>query len=369
MSYRIRAAVLPDYGQPIEIADVEIEPPGPTEVLVEMRASGVCRSDWHAIRGQLPLPVPLVLGHEGAGIVREVGVNVDRVKVGDRVVLSWIPSCGHCTYCVNGQPELCDQANDAAVDGTLPSGHTRVHWRSKPVSVFSTTGTLADMAVVSVNSVVPIPAAMPFEEAALLGCAVQTGVGAALHSPIKPGDSIAIIGAGGVGLNIIQGAKILGATEILVVDPSYPTHDLARAFGATHIINPDTDNALLAILDLTNDRGVDVGFEAVGNAELLALAFNAVRKGGTAVAVGVPAPNDAITLNAFAFVSQEKTLTGSWYGASYPMRDIPRLCTLWNSGQLRLSPLIQRRYALKEVAQAFEDLAQARGGRSVIVWP
>lgn len=368
MSYRIRAALLPDYDQPIEVDFVDIDPPGPQEVLVEMRASGVCRSDWHAVRGQLPLPVPLVLGHEGAGIVREVGTGVDHVKPGDRVVLSWIPSCGRCSYCVNGQPELCDQANDAAVDGTLPLGKTRVQWRNQPISVFSATGTLADMAVVSMNSVIPIPAAMPFEEACLLGCAVQTGVGAALHSPIKPGDSVVVIGAGGVGLNIVQGAKIRGAAEILVVDPSKPNQDLARAFGATQVIDPNADNALLAILDLTHDRGVDVGFEAVGDVELLALAFNAVRKGGTAIAVGVPAPNDTVNLNAFAFVSQEKTLTGSWYGASYPLRDIPRLCALWNTGQLRLAPLVQRRYPLGEVTSAFEDLANARGGRSIIVW-
>ncbi|PSR21488.1 MAG: alcohol dehydrogenase [Sulfobacillus acidophilus] len=368
MPYPMHAVILPEYDQPLEVDVVEIDPPGPREVLVEMRASGVCRSDWHAIRGHLPLPVPLVLGHEGAGIVREVGPEVDRVHPGDRVVLSWIPSCGVCQYCVNGQPELCDRANNAAVEGTLPSGQTRVRWRNEPISVFSATGTLADLAVVSVDSVVPIPASMPFDQAALLGCAVQTGVGAALRSPIKPGDSVAVIGAGGVGLNIVQGAKIRGAAEILVVDPSKANRQLARDFGATQTIDPDSDNPLLAILDLTHDRGVDVGFEAVGDVELLALAFNAVRKGGTAVAVGVPAPNDAVSLNAFAFVSQEKTLTGSWYGSSFPLRDIPRLCALWSTGQLRLEPLIQRRYTLADTARAFEDLAKARGGRSVIVW-
>lgn len=368
MTRQVFAVLLPDYDMPIQIASVELEDPGPNEVLVEMRASGVCHSDWHAVTGHLPLPVPLVLGHEGAGIVREVGSHVRTVKPGDHVVLSWVPSCGRCPRCLTGQPELCEQANDIAVAGTLPDGETRMHWKGRPVAPFSGTGTLADMAVVSERSVIAITHVMPFDEAALLGCSVQTGIGAAFHSPIQPADSVAVIGCGGVGLNIVQGARILGAARILAVDPSPANRQLATELGATTTIDPSSEDPLLAILDHTQDQGVDVAFEAVGNPDLIALAFNAARRGGTAVAVGVPTPNASLVLNAFAFPSQEKTLTGSWYGGSYPPRDIPRLIALWEQGKLQLSPLIQRRYRLSDTPQAFSDLVSARGGRGIVAW-
>ncbi len=364
----MRAAVVSDYGEPVRIVSLEIDDPGPNEVLVEMRASGVCHSDWHAVSGRLPLPVPMVLGHEGAGVVRKVGSRVRQIQPGDCVVLSWIPSCGSCWWCTDGHPELCERANDAAVNGTLASGDKRVRWDGTPISVFSATGTLADFAVVSERSVVTIPSDMPFEEASLLGCAVQTGVGAALRSPIRPGDTILVVGAGGVGLNIVQGARIRGAAKIIAVDLSATNRELALSLGATLTINPAKDDPLLAILDYTHDRGVDVAFEAVGQVELVALAFNAARRGGTAVAIGVPAPNENLSINAFAFPSQEKTLTGSWYGGSFAPRDIPRLVELWKSGHLRLAPLIKRRYRLDDTPKAFEDLISGRGGRSVIAW-
>lgn len=369
MSRKVSAAVLFDYGQAVEVVDVSLSNPGPGEVLVEMQASGVCRSDWHAVTGHLPLPLPLVLGHEGAGIVRAVGPGVRRVTLGDHVVLSWISACGQCTRCLEGQPELCPRANDAAVKGNLPTGPTHLTTSEQvPLAVFSSTGTLADFVVVAEAGVVRIPANMPFDEAALLGCAVQTGIGAAFHAPLRSGDTVMVIGVGGVGLNIVQGARIRGAARIIAIDPSEANRQLARELGATEVIDPTESNPLLAVLDLTDDQGVDVAFDAVGRTELLALAFNAIRPGGTAVAVGVPEPNEAVELNAFAFVSQEKTLTGSWYGSGFPPRDIPRLTALWQSGLLRIAPLIQRRYPLRDVNRAFDDLVAARGGRSVITW-
>lgn len=369
MARTISAAVLFDYGRPVEVSTLSLGDPGAGEVLVEMRASGVCHSDWHAVTGHLPLPLPLVLGHEGAGVVRAVGPGVSRVVPGDRVILSWLPACGQCARCLDGQPELCQRANDVAVNGELLTGTTRLMTTDgAAASVFSSTGTLADFVVVSEASAIPIPAAMPFEEAALLGCAVQTGVGAAFHAPIRPGDAVLVVGVGGVGLNIVQGARIRGAARIIAVDPSEANRQLARELGATEVVNPVDGNPLLAILDLTGDEGVDVAFDAVGRADLLALAFNAARKGGTAVAVGVPEPNESVELNAFAFVSQEKTLTGSWYGSGFPPRDIPRLGALWQAGLLRVAPLIQRRYSLRDVNRAFDDLVAAKGGRSVITW-
>lgn len=368
METPIRAAILPDYGEPVIISEVLLDNPGPHEVLVEMRASGVCRSDLHAVTGHLPLPVPLVLGHEGAGVVSAVGPLVTRVAPGDHVVLSWTPNCGVCRWCLNGQPELCERANASAVNGTLPSGAQRVVWQGQRIHTFSTTGTLADFAVVSEESVIPIPPHLPFDEAALLGCAVMTGVGSAFHSPIRPGDAVFVIGSGGVGLNIVQGAKILGAARIIVVDPSAVNRALALSLGASLVIDPKNDDPLSAVLDATRDEGVDVAFDAVGDPGLLALAFNATRRGGTAVAVGVPLPNVNVAINALAVVSQEKTLTGSWYGRSFPPRDIPRLVTLWEHGMLQLAPIIQRRYDLDHIAEAFDDIASTRGGRSVIVW-
>ncbi len=347
---------------------VELEEPGPGEVRVSIRAAGVCHSDWHAVTGTLPLPMPMVLGHEASGTVTQVGPDVERVAVGDRVVVTWVPVCGRCFWCLNGAPELCETANRGAVDGTNADGHTPLRWRGEPLHRFSWSGTLATAAVVPESGVVRIGSDMPWTEAALLGCAVQTGVGAALRAPIVPGDTVAVLGLGGVGLNVVQGSRIAGAARIIGVDPVGWKRDLARELGATDTVDAAED-VLTALLDLTDGRGVDVAFEAVGQVPLMALAFNAVRRGGTAVMVGVPEPNAELSLNAFAFPSQEKTLTGSWLGGSHPARDIPRLEALWRSGQLKLAPLISKTYALREVSEALHDLLTGRVARPVVLFP
>ncbi len=362
----IRAAILPDYDQPIEVTTVTLDAPQHGEVLVRLVAAGVCHSDGHVVTGHLPLPTPIVLGHEGAGVVEEVGMGVTHLRPGDRVMVSWIPACGHCWWCVNGQPELCEQANTSAVSGERPDGSTRLHWHNAPLYPFSSAGTWAEAAVVPATSVVPIPDHLPYAEAALLGCAVQTGVGAALRSPLRPGDTVAVIGCGGVGLNIIQGARIRGASTILAVDPAAENRELALIMGAHHAINPAQEDALTAVLDLTDDRGVDVAFEAVGQPELIALAFAAARRGGTAIAVGVPTPNATVSVNAFAFASQEKTLTGSWFGGSYAPRDVPRLIALWERQQLQLTSLIRRQYSLDAAGEALYQLLHHPAGRNLI---
>lgn len=365
---KMRAAVAVEYGDPVRVEQVELAPPEAGEVLVEMKAAGICRTDWHVLRGALPLPVPMVLGHEGAGIVREVGPGVVAPRVGDAVVCSWVGACGRCRRCLGGQPELCERANQAAVDGTLTGGHFRTFWHGKPIATFSATGTLAEWVVVSEQNVVPISRQMAWEEAALLGCAVQTGVGAAFHAPMAMGDTVLVIGAGGVGLNIVQGSRLRGASAIFAADPSSAARGLALELGATEVIDPDAEDLLTAVLDRTRDEGVDVAFEAVGRPDLIATAFAAARRGGTAIVVGVPEPHQAIDLNAFAFVSQEKTLTGSWYGGGHPGRDLSRLLRLIGSGQLKVAPLIRRRYTLEEVGMAFRTLADGEGGRSVVIF-
>jgi|BEDMetMinimDraft_2_1075160.scaffolds.fasta_scaffold03017_3 S-(hydroxymethyl)glutathione dehydrogenase/alcohol dehydrogenase len=362
----MRALVLEDYGARPRLETVAYNPPGPGEVLVRIMASGVCHSDLHVVTGTLPLPVPAVLGHEASGIVAAVGAQTQRIRPGDHVVVTWIPSCGRCFWCLRGQPELCEAANAGAVSGTRPDGSSPLAWRGQPLHPFSWAGTLAEYAVVPETLVIPIPPQMPWEEAALLGCAVQTGVGAAWRSPLELGDTVLVVGLGGVGQNIVQGARLKGAGRIIAVDPVAEKRDLARLLGATHTIDPAAEDTLTAVLDLTEDRGVDVAFEAVGRPELLALAFNATRRGGTAVAVGVPAPNDDVAVNAFAFPSQEKTLTGAWLGGSYPPRDIPRLVALWEAGRLLLRPLVSRVYRPEEAANAFDDLQAGRIVRGVV---
>lgn len=362
----IAALVVRDYGERPRVERVSLSPPRAGEVRVQIRTSGICHSDLHAISGTLPLPMPIVLGHEASGVVTRIGPGVGRVKPGDRVVVTWIPSCGRCFWCVNGQPELCEEANRGSVEGTSADGDSHLSWQGEPLYPFSWAGTLADAVVVPESAVIPIAADVPWDEAALLGCAVQTGVGAALHSPIRAGDTVLVIGLGGVGQNIVQGARIAGAARILAMDPVAAKRDLALTLGATDTIDPAADDPLTAVLDLTRDRGVDVAFEAVGQPDLIALAFNAVRRGGTAVAVGVPSPELDLTVNAFAFPSQEKTLTGSWLGGSYPPRDIPRLIELWRSGRLQLSPLLSRPFRLSEAPAALDALAHGQILRGIV---
>lgn len=362
----IAALVVRDYGERPRVERVSLSPPRAGEVRVQIRTSGICHSDLHAISGTLPLPMPIVLGHEASGVVTRIGPGVRRVKPGDRVVVTWIPSCGRCFWCVNGQPELCEEANRGSVEGTPADGDSHLSWQGEPLYPFSWAGTLADAVVVPESAVIPIAADVPWDEAALLGCAVQTGVGAALHSPIRAGDTVLVIGLGGVGQNIVQGARIAGAARILAMDPVAAKRDLALTLGATDAIDPAADDPLTAVLDLTGDRGVDVAFEAVGQPDLIALAFNAVRRGGTAVAVGVPSPELDLTVNAFAFPSQEKTLTGSWLGGSYPPRDIPRLIELWRSGRLQLSPLLSRPFRLSEAPAALDALAHGQILRGIV---
>jgi S-(hydroxymethyl)glutathione dehydrogenase/alcohol dehydrogenase len=364
----MRALVLEDYGATPRVETVTMREPGPFEVDVRIMASGVCHSDWHVVTATLPLPMPLVLGHEGSGVVERVGSGVTRVKPGDAVVLSWIPACGVCYWCQRGQAELCEAANYGAVHGARRGETAPLRWREAPLYGFSLTGTLAERALVSESAVTPIPPEMPWDEAALLGCAVLTGTGAAFRAPIEPGDTVAVIGCGGVGQNVIQGARLMGAARIVAVDPVPWKRELATRLGATDTVDPDARDPLDQLLDLSEGRGVDVAFEVVGRPELLALAFNATRRGGTTVAVGVAPPHEEVTLNAFAFVSQEKTLTGSWYGGARPARDIPRLLELWRRRQLLLRPLITHRYTLDQGARALDDLVRGESLRGV-VWP
>ncbi len=367
---RTRAAVLQEYEGPIEITELDLRPPQLGEVLVEIAASGVCHSDLHVVNADLPLPVPMVLGHEGAGVVRAAGPGVVRPRVGERVVLSWIPACGSCRFCLEGSPHLCTEAADATREGRLLTGEPPFSNQAGKVHPFSMTGTLSEFTVVPAAGAIPLPEGIPLHMAALLGCAVMTGVGAALRTaPVRPGDQVAVFGAGGVGLNIVQGARIAGASSIIVLDRVPARLELARTLGATATVNVEDEEPVQAVLDRTAGFGATLSFEAIGSPETIAQAFNATRRGGTAVIVGVAPPHQEVSLNAFAFPSQGKTLKGCWYGSANGPRDIPLLAELYLSSQLLLAPLVTRTYCLDEVTTAFDDLAAGRVGRPLVMMP
>ncbi len=364
----VQAAVVFEYDGPVEVRTVDLRDPGPGEVRVRMAASGVCHSDQHARVADLPLPLPLILGHEGAGIVDAVGPGVRSLDVGDAVVLSWIPACGTCRLCRRGQRHLCTRAADATREGLLLTGESPFSLDGQALHPFSMTGTLAEATVVPEAGAIRIPADMPLEEAALMGCAVLTGVGAVLNTGVvRPGDTVAVIGTGGVGLNIVQGARIAGAARIIALERFHARRLLAARLGATEVVDIGEEDAVDAVLDRTGGEGADVVFEAVGSVGTIAQAFNATRRGGTAVIVGVAPPHEEVALNAFAFPSQGKTLRGSWYGDSDGPRDIPRLVELYRAGLLELRPLLGPPFQLEDVAIAFDHMLDGHVGRAVVL--
>lgn len=367
---KVRAAVVRDYGQEIEVLDLDLRAPGPGEVRVQMVASGVCHSDLHAMAADLPLPVPIVLGHEGAGIVDAVGAGVHHLNVGDPVVLSWIPPCGQCLHCIGQEPHLCTAAADATRDGVLLTGPAPFSYQGEIVHPFSMTGTLSEATVVPAQGAILLPPDVPLEHAALFGCALLTGMGAVFRvAKLAPGAHIAVFGAGGVGLSIISAARIAGASRIIAVDPIEARRSLATLMGATDLIDPHDGSGLDGVLQATHGLGVDVAFDAVGAPEVLQEAFNASRRGGLTVAVGVAPPHREVSLNAFAFPSQGKTLTGCWYGNADVRRDIAQLVRLYRAGQLSLASMLSEPYPLADVRAAFDDLIHGRSGRARVCFP
>ena len=366
---KINAAILWEQGTPLSVEEVELEAPRAGEVLVELKAAGVCHSDLHPARGDWPARTPLVLGHEGAGIVREVGENVRRVRVGDRVVLCWAPSCGVCPPCLEGRPVLCDRLEQTTYRNRLPGGGTRLHARGQDVMHFNGTACFADFAVVAEEGAVPVPAHVPFEALATLGCAVVTGVGAVLNAAhVLAGDRVVVIGAGGVGLNVVQGARIAGCEKIIALDTRSNPLALARDFGATDIIEASTEGVTKLVRELTDGRGADYVFDTVGVPETLQSALAFARKGGTIILTGLSRTDALATLPVFPFVMQEKRLVGSLYGSGQPLRDITRLVALYEEGKLKLSELATRTYGLDQVNDALAALAAGEGARGIIKW-
>jgi S-(hydroxymethyl)glutathione dehydrogenase/alcohol dehydrogenase len=364
---RITAAILWERGKPLSVEDAELDPPGPGEVLVEIKAAGVCHSDLHPARDDWPIRTPLVLGHEGAGIVREVGAGVTRVKPGDHVVLCWAPACGACPSCVEGHAVLCDRLDKTTYRNRLPSGAARLHARGQDLGHFLSTACFADFAVVPEESAVAVDRDVAFDALASVGCAVVTGIGAVLTAARVPrGAHVAVIGAGGVGLNVVQGAVIAGCQRIIAIDQRQAPLEAARTFGATDVIEATTETPD-RVRELTGGRGAEFVFDTVGTPATVADALAATRKHGTVVLTGLSRIDAQGSVPLFPFVMQEKRLIGSVYGSGHPTDDIQRLVGLYRMGQLRLKELVHRTYRLDQINEALAALAGAEGARGVVL--
>jgi S-(hydroxymethyl)glutathione dehydrogenase/alcohol dehydrogenase len=335
---------------------------GPRDVRVRITASGICHTDLNVINGRSALALPVVPGHEGCGVVEEVGPEVRRVRAGDRVLTSVTPACGACWWCVNGMSNHCEL--NAVVMSTprfrLPNGEL--------APALCGCGAFADAMVVHEASVVPVVTDLPDDELALLGCGVTTGLGAALNTAgVTPGSSVAVIGCGGVGQSVIQGARIAGAATIVAIDPVEGRRDASLGVGATHAVDPSATDPVEEVRALTGGRGADFSFEVVGNPELIVQAFDMARLEGVVTMVGMPAKDTTFTLPAISAVFSGKRLAGSVVGGSQILRDIPRFIHLAEAGKFDLGSLVSKRITLDEINDGIDALERAEGVRTVIV--
>lgn len=365
----MRAAVLFAPKEGLKIVDVDLAEPGPEEVRVQLAATGICASDWHTMTGAIPSPTPCVLGHEGAGVVVEVGGGVRSVKPGDHVVLSWVPSCGRCRYCQSGRPNLCSVAAPSLLAGTLVSGARRLSYQGSPLYHYSFLSTFAEAVVVDEACCVPVRDDVPLSVAALVGCAVMTGFGAAVNrARVEPGSTVVVFGAGGVGLSAVMGARLSGAEHIVAVDPVTFKRELALELGATHVVDPTVGDTASLLAVLTGGEGADVAIESAGRTELVAEAFRVTRRGGTIVCVGIPSADASIVLPGPAMVRHEKIVTGSLYGSCRPQRDMPKILDLYAEGRLPLDRLVTRTYGMDDINAAFDDMVAGKLARGVVIF-
>ncbi len=358
----MRAAIFTEQNGPLSVENVDPIDPGPRDVVVRITASGVCHSDLHVITGGLPMPPPAILGHEGTGIVEAVGPEVKGLRVGDRVIGSFIPACGTCWFCLRDESHLCENTYTVMA---APRAHRHDH---TPLMTMTGLGTFADMMTCDEMSLVKIETDLPDEQLALIGCGFTTGVGAALNTAkVQPGDTVAVIGCGGVGQSVIQGAKVAGAAQIIAIDLVPYKRESALALGATHVVDPAEADAVEQVMALTGGRGVDYAFEVIGVPDLIVQAFNMARTGGAAVAVGVPHFMDSITIPSFPLVLSEKRLLGCVYGSAQVRRDFPRLVSLVQAGRLDLGGMVSRTMGLDDINEAFRAMKDGEVIRSVLV--
>ena len=364
-----KAAVLYEPNTPLSFETVEVAPPGQGEVQIRMYAAGVCHSDLHVMKGDLPMKMPIILGHEGSGVVEVVGEGVTSVEPGDHVIPIWRMSCGVCEYCLSGRPALCDVGTAMRFTGRMPDGQTRFRSsKGEEILHYAGVSTFSELSTMPEGAVVKIPRDFSLEFAALIGCGVITGFGAVFNAAdVRPGNTVAVFGCGGIGLNIIQSAKLAGAVKIIAVDFVGKKLSYAEQLGATDTVDSSQCDPVAAIHDLTGKLGVDFAFEAVGLPEPIEQAYDATRKGGTCVVVGIASPSARAKINVNQLVYAEKTLKGSIYGSTRPRIDLLRLIELHRAGRLMLDELLTRTYPLSEINQAYADLENGDVARSLVL--
>jgi S-(hydroxymethyl)glutathione dehydrogenase/alcohol dehydrogenase len=360
----MKAAVLHALNQPLDVVDVEIEGPRAGEVRVRMQATGVCHSDLSVIEGKIPFITPSVIGHEGAGVVEEVGPGVRRVAPGDHVIVSWVATCNRCFFCLHGQPQLCQSG--IAAFGNMDDGTTRLRLNGEVIYHGLNAATFAETTILRDTAVVPIPKDIPFNVAALVGCAVTTGVGAAIHTAhVQPGERVAVIGCGGVGLSVIQGCRLAGAATIIAIDKVPARREAAKSFGATHALEAG-DGVTSEVQALTDGIGPDVVFEVVGHPALQRQAHEMTRAGGRTILVGVPGMDAELCVNSFFMTIGEKQVRGCFYGSARPDRDFPWILELYRAGRLDLDRLVTQTLPLERINEAFDAMRKGEHLRTIV---
>lgn len=356
----MRAAILHETGQDtLEVRDdVEAVGMGPGRVRVKLHVTGVCHSDLSAMKGVLPQPAPFVPGHEGAGEIVEVGDDVTSVAVGDKVIVCWAPPCGVCNFCTGNQSNLC-------LSGFMNAGTQNFTFGGTPSFGMTGTGTFAEEVVVAAPCAIKVPDDVPYEIASLIGCGVTTGMGAVFNSAkIEPGMSTAVIGAGGVGIAVIQALRAIGASDIVAIDPATSKHAWAKQFGATHAATPDEAAALKA--ELTGNQGFDAVFEVVGKSFTVRSAYDLTRRGGQVVIVGAGAMDDNVSFNMFELFFDQKQIIGSIYGGGDIVREYNRIIRLWRAGRIDLESMITHRVGIEDINKAFELMKSGESIRTIV---
>jgi len=356
---KAKAAVLYEFLQPLVVEEIQVDDPRDGEVLVRVAASGVCHSDQSFISGYSPgLPLPIVLGHEAAGVVEKVGPGVTTVQPGDHVILSWVPNCGRCYYCTLGRPNLCIGRSNLS----------RFHKDGKSIGAVVSIRSFSDHVVVAESAAIKIRPDAPLDKVCLIGCAVMTGVGAAVNTAqVTPGSSVTVVGCGGVGLNAIQGAALAGAEKIIAIDLLDNKLAMAKVFGATHTINSSREDAVARVKELTDGLGAEYALEVVGYPETVRLAVDTTRPGGTTVVVGFPPAGAEVSIPIMT-IFQERVIKGSVYGSARMRVDIPRLVDLYMAGKIKLDEMISGTFPLEEINTTFDLLKKGESVRSVIVY-
>jgi S-(hydroxymethyl)glutathione dehydrogenase / alcohol dehydrogenase len=363
---RIAAAVLVEPDRPLEVDELELDPPGPGEVLVRLTASGICHSDLSYVDGTWPLPLPAVLGHEGAGVIEEVGAGVPAERLGEPVVLTFSPACGACRMCLAGRANLCLASAHALDTGTMFDGTVRLRRAGAPVHHLALVSSFATHAVCPANAALPVAGDVDLRLACLLGCGVTTGVlSVTKRAAVRPGEGVVVVGCGGVGLSAVQGARMVSAHPVIAIDPQPSKRDMALRLGATHAIDPGDGDAVAAVRAIL-PAGADVALDAVGRPATADVAFRSVRDGGVTVLIGQPAMGVKAGFDMYDATQFEHTVLGSNMGGAVPALDIPRLAALFAAGKLELEPMVTHRFALEHINEAIETTASGLAGRVVL---